>query len=124
MKLPSRPKYGRCGVPVNVKGKQILRNRSVLLSNAQRHVLRQMGLKKVDKGTTEKEAVRLVKRIVNFESAYVRGYVSPWTRKRINNKPKNISERQHMINVLMHREEQGSKSATKDLAKLQSYDRA
>ena len=118
MKLPSRSSNSRhCGVPVNVRGKAILRNRSVLLSNAQRHVLKQMGVK-VDKNTTEKQAVKLAKRIVTFESAYIKGYVSKWTRKRITPRPKNISARQYKINDLIYREENGSNRAVKELAKL------
>ena len=116
MKLPAKPSRGG-GVRVNVGAKFRLRNRSVPLSNAQRHVLRQMGVR-TDKIATEKQAGMAVKRIVNFESDYVRGYVSPWTRKRRKPKPKGISNRQHRINVLMHREEHGSKGATKDLARL------
>jgi hypothetical protein len=119
MKLPSKSSTRRqCGIPVNVRGKAILRKRSILLTNAQRHVLKQMGVR-VDKRTTEKQAVMAVKRIVNFESAYGdKSYISKWTRKRRGHKPKNLSNRQHMMNTLMYREEHGSKKATKDLAKL------
>ena len=119
MKLPSRPSISRqCGVPMDAQSKKNLRNRSVRLTNAQRHVLKQMGVR-VDKNATEKQAVMLVKRVVNFESAYNKpGYISKWTRKCISNKPKSISKRQHYTNVLMYREESGSNRATKKLAKL------
>ena len=119
MKLPSRSSTrGRCGIPMDVQGKKHLRNRSVRLTNAQRHVLKQMGVR-VDKITTEKQAANLAKRIVTFESAYKKpGYTSKWTRKRIGHKPKGISMRQHKTNVLMYREEHGSKRAAKELAKL------
>lgn len=119
MKVLSKiSRSGQCGVPVDIIGKKILRNRSISLTNAQRHVLKQMGVK-VDKSTTEKEAVKLVKRIVTFESAYGdKNYISTWTRKKRKAKPKNISKRQHKANVLMYREENGSKRATKKLMKL------
>ena len=123
MRIPSRggsnfrkPQHG--GVPVDVQGKKILRHRSGLLTNAQRHVLRQMGVR-VDKNTTEKQAVMLVKRVCGPETNYkYNPEGSLLFRKRRKPKPKNTTSRQHRMNVLMHREEQGSKSATKDLAKL------
>ncbi len=137
MKLPARSSsrrlYHQCGVLVDVQGKKQLRNRSIPLTNAQRHVLKQMGVK-VDKNATEKEAVMVVKRIVTFESAYSNiNYISKWTRKRRGHKPRGISIRQHKINVLMHREttpfttsdkdgniirHSGSKRAAKELTKI------
>jgi len=122
MKLPAKPSTRRrpheCGVPINVEMKEQLRNRSLPLTNAQRHVLKQMGVK-VDKNATEKEAVMLVKRICGPETNYrVNPEGSKLFRKRRRDKPKGISARQHMTNVLMYREENGSKRASKELAKI------
>lgn len=117
-KQSRRTKFYQCGLPVNTETKKHLRNRSIKLSNAQRHVLRQMGVR-VDKGTSEKDAVKLVKRIVTFESAYAdKKYLSKWTRKMKKPKPKRVSHRQFRINALVHTAGNGSKRAAKELEKI------
>lgn len=122
MRIPTKPsnirKPHQGGVPIDVQGKTQLRNRSDVLSNAQRHVLRQMGVR-VEKNTTEKEAVMLVKRVCGPETNYKYDpKSSSLFRKRKAAKPKSITKRQHAFNVLSYREELGSKKAAKDLNKL------
>ena len=103
---------------LDVEMKKRLRDRSTPLTNAQRHVLKQMGVR-VDKNTTEKEAVTLVKRVCGPETNYrFDPRSSALFRKRKSAKPKTISERQHAFNVLSYRADNGSKRAVKMLAKL------
>jgi len=122
MRIPTRThnyrKPHEGGVPIDVAGKRLLRNRSMSLTNAQRHVLRQIGVR-ADKITTEKQAVMLVKRICGPETNYRHNPEgSLLFRKRKTSKPKRISKRQHYINVTMYRADSGSKSAAKHLANL------
>jgi len=122
MKLPARSstrrRYHECGVPMNVEMKKQLRNRSMLLSSDQRNVLRKMGIN-IDKTITEKQAVKIAKRICGPETNYrVNPEGSKLFRKRIAAKPKSVTARQAKIEVLAHRIENGSKQAVKRLAIL------
>jgi len=117
-KLSRRTKFYHCGIPVDTEAKALLRKRSIKISNAQRHVLRQMGVR-VDKKTTEKDAVKLIKRIVTFKSAYGDpNHIAVDSRRPHRAKPKRLTERQHLVNVLVNAAGNGSNRAAKNLARL------
>ena len=120
LKQSRRQKPYQCGVPVNTTEKTSLRNRSLPLSSEQRDSVKKMHVK-LKPNMTEKEAVKILKRIVTFESAYDDpAYISPWVRKVKRAKPKRVSDRQAKIEVLIHRAEKSkpSKRAQKMLKKI------
>lgn len=105
MKQSNRTLPHQTGVPVDTVLKARLRHRSAVLTTVQLEVLKKMGVDTKEM-STEKEAVKIAKRIVNFESNYdAPGYISPWRRK-VKSKysnPVTMSKRQARIEVLMHR---------------------
>jgi hypothetical protein len=113
MKLPAkaskRTRPHQCGIPVDVKVKARLRDRSMPLTNDQRAVLKSMGIKPDKKVNgkkvplTEKEAANLCKRVITGATNYKNG-VSNLTRKKKLAKPKRVTKRQHNVSILLNRD--------------------
>lgn len=110
---------GYPGVPPMVDNsfKEQLRNRSLPLTNEQRANVKKMGIK-VKPGNTEKDIVKLLKRIVTGRTNYKLTDTSQLVRKRKTAKPKSMSKRQARIEVLDYRIMCGSNRAVKQLKNI------
>jgi hypothetical protein len=123
MKIPMKPsrrnKPHQCGLPVDTTVKSRLRNRSQPLTSEQRGVVKRMNIKPT-KNMTEKEAVKVLKRIVTGETNYTISGISNLVQKRPSPKPKRVSRRQHKMSVLLEKVDNGSNTAAKNLQRMTS----
>ena len=89
---------------------------ALALTQSQRENVKRMGIKP-DKNLIEREAVKILKQTVTFNSAYNDpDYFSDHIRRKKTSNSKSITKRQHRKNSLIYASVQGSNRADKMLA--------